>query len=320
MVDVVTGVGGFIGSTLAERLLAQGSQVIGIDSLTDYYDPALKRSNLVSILKHPRFTFLECDLLQLPIQSLPEDTEVIYHQAGRPGVRGSWGAEFAKYTEENVLVTQMLLERAKTLHHLQRFVYASSSSVYGNAAKYPTTEEDATRPHSPYGVTKLAGEHLCSLYGRNFGVPTVSLRYFTVYGPRQRPDMAFTKFIKLGLAGEELIINGDGSQLRDFTYVDDVVSANLLVAGSGFVSAGSVFNVAGGRTVSLNYALESIEHSIGSSLSLRHGEPLPGDVQETGGDISRISDLGWTPRTSIRDGIAAQVEWLRHELTTKSHP
>ena len=245
MTVMVTGVAGFVGSALARRLLADGEQVVGVDALTDYYDPALKKANLATIPQEG-FTFVEGDLNALDLDALLDGVVVVFHEAGQPGVRASWGDDFATYVNANVLATQRLLEAARRAPALRRLVYASSSSVYGNALAYPTTEDDLPRPHSPYGVTKLAGEHLCTLYARNFDVPTVSLRYFTVYGPGQRPDMAFTVFIRAAQAGRPMEVFGSGQQVRDFTFVDDVVDANLRAA-VGDVAPGSVFNVSGER-------------------------------------------------------------------------
>src|SRR5580765_8394535 len=220
---LVTGAAGFIGSHLVERLLAAGHTVTGVDCFTDYYDPALKRGNLARALAHDRFRLLELDLGRDDLVALP-DVSVVFHQAAQAGVRASWGREFAAYVHHNVLATQRLLERYRDAG-LERFVYASSSSVYGDAERFPTSETLLPRPFSPYGVTKLAGEHLTLLYGRNFGLPVVSLRYFTVYGPRQRPDMAFHKFCRALLQGEPIPVFGDGRQSRAFTYIDDAIEA-----------------------------------------------------------------------------------------------
>ncbi|MDZ7885521.1 MAG: NAD-dependent epimerase/dehydratase family protein [Mycobacterium sp.] len=228
MTALVTGVAGFIGSTLAERLVSSGQKVIGIDSFSDYYDRETKELNLARLSTAGEFTLLEADLNTVDLSALLADVEVIYHQAGQPGVRKSWGADFVRYVEANISATQRLLESSRnSAPKLTRFVYASSSSVYGDAENYPTRESDCPQPRSPYGVTKLAAEHLVSLYAANFGLPAVSLRYFTVYGPRQRPDMAFNRFISGALSGSRLTVHGDGKQIREFTYVDDIVEANV---------------------------------------------------------------------------------------------
>ena len=225
MKALVTGAAGFIGSTLSARLLADGWDVTGIDALTPYYDPALKRANLERL--GGAFTFVQEDLRTADLDALLDGVDVVFHEAGQPGVRASWGDEFGIYLDANVAATQALLEAAKRAPGLQRLVYASSSSVYGDAARFPVLEVDLPQPVSPYGVTKLAAEHLCSLYASNFGVPTVSLRYFTVFGPRQRPDMAFTRFLTAVRDDRPITLYGTGEQIRDFTYVDDVVEANV---------------------------------------------------------------------------------------------
>ncbi|MGY1709489.1 NAD-dependent epimerase/dehydratase family protein [Geodermatophilus sp. SYSU D00758] len=302
---LVTGVAGFVGSALARRLLASGEEVVGIDSLTDYYDPVLKKENL-STIPSAGFSFVNADLTTADLDGLLAGVSVVFHEAGQPGVRKSWGEDFGTYAEANVLATQRLLEACRRAPDLTRLVYASSSSVYGNARAYPTTEEDLPRPHSPYGVTKLAAEHLCTLYADNFDVPTVSLRYFTVYGPGQRPDMAFNRFIRAALAGEPIEVYGTGEQVRDFTFVDDVVAANLLAAG-GDVPPGSVFNVSGGTSISVNEVLDVLSGIAGRPLTVRRTGAVAGDVRRTGGSADRIHEvLGWQPTVDIATGLRAQ--------------
>ncbi|TAE48569.1 MAG: NAD-dependent epimerase/dehydratase family protein, partial [Oscillatoriales cyanobacterium] len=227
MSNIVTGAAGFIGSNLVETLLNQGEQVIGVDEVNDYYNPELKRKNLAHFEKHPNFKLIEGNILSLDWKPLLANAEVIYHQAAQAGVRASWGYGFRSYTERNINATQVLLEAAKDAPQLKKFVLASSSSVYGNAETFPTSETACPQPVSPYGITKLAAERLASLYHHNFGVPATILRYFTVYGPRQRPDMAFHIFFKSILRGEAISIYGDGQQTRDFTFISDCVAANL---------------------------------------------------------------------------------------------
>jgi UDP-glucuronate 4-epimerase len=302
---LITGVAGFVGSALARRLVADGEEVVGVDCLTDYYDPSLKKDNL-STIPADGFSFVSEDVNTADLDSLLAGVSVVFHEAGQPGVRKSWGEDFATYVDANVLATQRLLEAARRSRDLQRLVYASSSSVYGNALSYPTTENDVPRPHSPYGVTKLAAEHLCSLYASNFGVPTVSLRYFTVYGPGQRPDMAFNRFIRATLAGEPIEVFGTGEQVRDFTFVDDVVDANLRAAAHD-VRPGSMYNVSGGTSISVNEVLDVLSDIAGAPLEVRRGEAVAGDVRQTGGSADKIrEELGWKPSVDIVSGLRAQ--------------
>jgi UDP-glucuronate 4-epimerase len=302
---LITGVAGFVGSALARRLLAAGERVVGVDCLTDYYDPGLKQGNLASIPAEG-FSFVGEDLNTADLDALLEGVTVVFHEAGQPGVRKSWGEDFATYVDANVLATQRLLEAARRAPDLQRLVYASSSSVYGNALAYPTTEDDVPRPHSPYGVTKLAAEHLCTLYAENFGVPTVSLRYFTVYGPGQRPDMAFNRFIRAALAGQPIEVYGTGEQIRDFTFVEDVVEANLLAA-RGDVRPGSVFNISGGTSISVNEVIDVLSGLAGRPIDVERKEAVAGDVRRTGGSADRIRDaLGWSPNVDIASGLREQ--------------
>lgn len=305
---LVTGAAGFIGSHLCERLLADGHDVTGVDAFTDYYDPALKRANLVRARAHPRFTLVERDLGADDLAGLPE-VEVVFHQAAQAGVRASWGRDFASYAHHNVLATQRLLERYRDAR-LERFVYASSSSVYGDAERYPTGEDLLPRPFSPYGVTKLAGEHLVLLYGRNFGLPVAALRYFTVYGPRQRPDMAFHRFCRALLEGRPITVYGDGHQSRDFTYVDDAIEANLR-AWTRSAPQG-VYNVGGGSQVTVREAIALLEGFLGVRASLDLQPRPPGDPLRTRADAARLSaDLGFVPAVPIERGLAAEAEWAR---------
>jgi len=305
---LVTGAAGFIGSTLTERLLADGVRVTGVDAFTDYYDVALKRRNVAGALAHRGFELLELDLGTADLAALPE-VDVVFHNAAQPGVRASWGREFSAYTHHNVLATQRLLERYKR-SRLERFVYASSSSIYGDAESYPTSEAMLPRPFSPYGVTKLAGEHLVLLYGRNFGTPVAALRYFTVYGPRQRPDMAFHRFCRAMLANEPITVYGDGHQSRDFTFVADAVEAN--VRAWQRAAPQGVYNVGGGSQVEVLEAIALLENSLGRKARVNL-EPRPaGDPLRTRADATRLaSDLGYATKVGIADGLAAQAEWAR---------
>lgn len=303
---LVTGAAGFIGSSLVERLLGDGVQVTGVDCFTDYYAPELKRRNLAIAAQHPRFRLIELDLGEADLSALPEVT-VVYHQAAQPGVRASWGKEFTAYTHHNVLATQRLLERYRG-RDLERFVYASSSSVYGDAERYPTDETMLPRPFSPYGVTKLAGEHLVLLYGRNFGMPVAALRYFTVYGPRQRPDMAFHRFCRSMIAGGPISVYGDGTQSRDFTFITDAVEANVRAWKRS--APQGVYNVGGGSQVEVLEAIRILESSLGLKAQVRFEERPPGDPMRTRADASRLAaDLDFTPRVGIAEGLAAEAQW-----------
>ena len=311
---LVTGAAGFIGSHLCEALVARGFDVTGVDCFTDYYDPALKRRNVAGLLAGPRFRLLELDLSNADLAPLPDAPRFVFHQAAQPGVRASWGAEFADYARHNVLATQRLLERYKGTKPknagIERVVVASSSSVYGDAERMPTGEGDLPRPFSPYGVTKLAAEHLALLYARNFGMPAVALRYFTVYGPRQRPDMGFNRFVAAMLSGRPIGVYGDGEQTRDFTFIADAVEANLAAAERGV--PGRAYNVGGGSRVSVNRVLETLGKIAGKPPEVTHGAPQPGDPRDTGADIARArEDLGWSPKVLLEDGLARQYAWQK---------
>ncbi|MEQ1831853.1 MAG: NAD-dependent epimerase/dehydratase family protein [Candidatus Eisenbacteria bacterium] len=305
---LVTGAAGFIGSHLTERLLADGVRVSGVDAFTSYYDPALKRRNIEPALRHPSFTLFDLDLGTGDLAALP-DVDVVFHQAAQPGVQASWGREFAAYAQQNVIASQRLLERYKGVK-LERFVYASSSSVYGDAESYPTPETLLPRPFSPYGVTKLAGEHLTLLYGRNFGLPVTALRYFTVYGPRQRPDMAFHRFCRAMLAGEPITVYGDGRQSRDFTFISDAIEANVRAWRNA--APQSVYNIGGGSQVEVVEAIAMLESSLGVKAQVKFVPRPPGDPDRTRADASRLAaDLGYRTTVGIADGLAAEAEWAR---------
>lgn len=305
---LVTGAAGFIGSHLVDRLLAEGSRVTGVDIFTDYYDADAKRRNLAGAATSDRFSLVETDLRTAHLAPLLEDVDVVFHQAGQPGVRSSWAEGFADYVGQNVLATQRLLEAARGAS-LQRFVYASSSSIYGTASRYPTVENDLPAPTSPYGVTKLAGEHLAVLYARNHGVPTIALRYFTVYGPRQRPDMAIHRLIEAARHGHPFPLFGDGGHVRDFTFVADVVDANVAAIASDTLP-GLVVNIAGGGSTTMSALVGIVERAAGHHVSIERLPEQPGDVRRTGGDVSAAgAALGWSPSTSLVDGVTAQVAW-----------
>ncbi|MBK7977189.1 MAG: GDP-mannose 4,6-dehydratase [Deltaproteobacteria bacterium] len=306
---LVTGAAGFIGSHLSERLTADGHDVVGGDCFIDYYARSIKERNLERLRAEPRFTFVEVDLNTLDPKALLAGVDWVFHQAAQAGVRASWGDSFRIYTRLNIDATQRLLEAAKSADRLKKLVYASSSSVYGDAATLPMLEDHPTHPLSPYGVTKLAAEHLAVLYTKNFGVPTASLRYFTVYGPRQRPDMAFHKFFKAALAGEEISVYGDGTQTRDFTYVSDAVEANVRAAASA--PPGAVLNIGGGSRVSVREVLAMVEELVGRPVRVRYLEVQHGDMKDTVADTTRARELiDYRPLVSLRDGLARERDWV----------
>jgi len=302
MKALVTGCAGFIGSHLTERLLRDGFDVIGIDCFTDYYPREYKDKNIKNALEDERFTLIEQDIRSM--DAFP-DVNYVFHQAAQAGVRKSWGRDFEIYARDNILATQRLLEYYKDCG-IKKFVYASSSSVYGDC-ELPMKETRMLKPVSPYGVTKLAAENLCYLYYENYGVPTASLRYFTVYGPRQRPDMAIHLFVRAILNREEITVYGDGNQTRDFTFVDDVVEANLLAAMSS--SQGEVFNVGGGTRISVNELIKIMENVTGRRAVVKYIEKQKGDVKDTLADADKIGKLGWKPKVGIEEGVRRFVEW-----------
>jgi nucleoside-diphosphate-sugar epimerase len=306
---VVTGVAGFIGSHLAESLLADGHEVCGIDAFVDYYPRALKEANLEASRRHPAFRLVEGLVESIDLAGPFEAAAQVFHLAAQAGVRASWGQEFSRYSDHNVLATQRVLEAAR-LAGTPRVVLASSSSVYGDAASLPLREDALCRPVSPYGVTKLATEHLGYLYGRNHGVPVVSLRYFTVYGPRQRPDMAFHRFLTAARDGGAVRVFGDGEQTRDFTFVSDIVAATRAAGESG--RPGCVYNVGGGERISLNAVLELIQEISGRRLEILHEEAQRGDMRDTFADTQAAArDLGFRSRVGLEDGLRREWEWLR---------
>jgi nucleoside-diphosphate-sugar epimerase len=306
---VVTGAAGFIGSHLCDRLLALGHKVVGIDSFTDYYERALKEQNLTDLRRNPDFAFEELDLVDADLRRVLRGANVVYHLAGRPGVRPSWGEQFDSYLRDNVLATQRLLESLKEIP-IDRLVFAGSSSVYGDAEMFPTKETALPRPVSPYGVTKLAAEHLTLLYTKNFGLPVVSVRYFTVYGPRQRPDMAFSRFMQALVDGEPIEVFGDGEQTREFTYVSDAVEGTIKAATADVV--GQVVNLGGGSRVTINRVLATLEDISRAKARRKTLPAAPGDPRHTGASINLARErLGWEPRVSLREGLTKQWEWFQ---------
>ena len=306
---VVTGAAGFIGSHLCERLLALGYHVVGVDSFSDYYERSRKEENLADLTGHPDFTFEELDLVDTDLRPVLRGARVVYHLAGQPGVRPSWGEQFDRYVRDNILATQRLLEQLKETP-IDRLVFASTSSVYGDAKMFPTKESALPRPVSPYGVTKLAAEHLALLYAKNFGLPVVSVRYFTVYGPRQRPDMAFALFMQALLDGDPIEIFGDGEQSREFTFVSDAVEGTIKAATADVV--GQVFNLGGGSRVTINHVLSTLEEISRIKATKRTLPAAPGDPRHTGASINLARErLGWEPRVPLREGLTKQWEWFR---------
>jgi len=309
MKALVTGVAGFIGSTLAERLVRSGADVVGVDCFTDYYPRAIKERNLAGPLAHPRFRFVESPLQDADLPALLKDRTHVFHLAAQAGVRKSWGRDFAIYTVNNIEATQTLLEAACGMTTLERFVYSSSSSVYGDHTPMPMREDALPQPVSPYGVSKLAAEQLCYLYYSNYGLPTVSLRYFTVYGPRQRPDMGFHKFLRATILGEPITVFGDGDQTRDFTFVSDAVAANVAAAKRGV--PGRVYNIGGGSRVSVNDVLEMIGRIAGRKPLVNVDPVQKGDMRHTYADTSLArADLGYQPTVGLEEGLAAEYRWL----------
>lgn len=315
---LVTGAAGFIGSSITDSLLADGHEVVGVDCFTDYYDVELKRRNLEGARAHDGFELLELDLASTDLPEHATAVDGVFHQAAQAGVRASWGAEFATYTDCNVLATQRVLEQlVRSAERTGRsgpapIVYASSSSVYGNAEQRPTVETALPAPISPYGVTKLAAEHLCDTYRHEFSVPATSLRYFTVYGPRQRPDMAFNKFIRAALAGTPIGVFGDGNQSRDFTFISDIVAGNRAAMSALQGGAmGGTYNLGGGSTVTVREILTLLEELVERPITVDYQGVQKGDVRHTSADTGAArSAIGFDPVVDLRTGLGREVAWI----------
>jgi UDP-glucose 4-epimerase len=310
MTALVTGCAGFIGSHLTESLLKDGESIVGLDCFNDNYGRAQKVNNLNDLAKWDEFTFFPVDLAEGDLDTLVDECDAVFHLAAEPGVRASWDRRFDKYVRNNILGSQRLLDAMRRSPQTP-LVYVSSSSVYGQAETFPTPELTPLRPTSPYGVTKVTGEHLCALYSESFGLPIVILRYFSVYGPRQRPDMAFHRFCRAALHGETIEIFGDGTQTRDFTFVADVVAATKAAATQA-QAVGGIFNVGAGSRTSLEDTLRIINDLADRVLDVRYLSVAHGDVRDTGADSTRAREvLGFAPATRLEDGLAAEFDWLR---------
>jgi nucleoside-diphosphate-sugar epimerase len=307
---LVTGAAGFIGSHLSRRLIREGLSVTGVDSFTDYYPRWIKEKNLSLIKEESKFSFIEEDINSLDLSQLLQGFDCVFHMAAQAGVRASWGLSFSEYLRNNIEATQRLLEESKELP-LHRFVYASSSSVYGYCTELPMSESSPLLPFSPYGVTKLAGENLCYLYSKNYGVPTISLRFFTVYGPGQRPDMAFHKFFKSVSENKPITVFGTGEQTRDFTFIDDIVNALLTCITDGRL--GETYNLGGGNRKMLKDLFPLFEEICEKKISIKWEENQKGDVPHTLADIQKAkNELGFDPKMPIEEGLSEEWEWIKN--------
>jgi nucleoside-diphosphate-sugar epimerase len=310
MKALVTGCAGFIGSHLTESLLADGHQVVGVDCFNDNYGRARKLRNLDAARDWDAFDFVPIDLSRGQLRGVVADCDAVFHLAAEPGVRPSWGRRFENYVLNNIVATQHLVEASSEFPE-RPFVYASSSSIYGQAERFPTPETAYPRPHSPYGVTKLAAEQLCLAYHANYGASVVALRYFSVYGPRQRPDMAFDRFCRAALDGSPIVVYGDGLQTRDFTFIEDVVRATRSAAETP-EAVGDVYNIGGGSRISLRDALALLEELSGRNLDVTFEQVQAGDVRDSGADTSQArAHLSFVPEWEFVRGLSAQFDWVR---------
>ena len=315
---IVTGTAGFIGSTLSEKLLEKNFKVIGIDNFSDYYDIDIKNNNLKQCLVHENFSFINEDILNIDLKPIFNDASYVFHESGQPGVRASWGNSFHNYVHDNILVTQKILEISKSCDSIKKIVIASSSSVYGNQNGKMNEEKSLPQPLSPYGVTKLASENLALLYQKNYNLPISALRYFSVYGPRQRPDMAFCKFFNSILNKKNISVFGDGTQERDFTFIDDIVSATILAAEND--CGDSAINIGGGHVISVKDVIKIMEDIVNSEISVSYDEKQLGDVKRTEADISKASKLlNYKPTTDIQTGLEKQFQYMQENLPLYSN-
>lgn len=310
---LVTGAAGFLGSHLCRRILDLGYSVTGLDSFTDFYPRWIKEKNLQPLQGNPRFLLITGDINRIELGHLVKDKDFVFHLAAQAGVRTSWGDDFSHYTENNIMATQRLLEAVKG-EKIKKMIYASSSSVYGLSPRLPMTEEAPLHPFSPYGVSKLAGENLCRLYFFNFGIPVVSLRFFTVYGPGQRPDMAFHRFLKAIHFKKTVPLFGDGQQTRDFTYVDDTIDATLQAMDMG--TEGEVYNIGGGSQKKLMDVITLLEKITRKKICIQKREGQKGDVVHTCADIQKAKkDLDYSPKTPLEAGLRREWEWIQNVYT-----
>lgn len=309
MKTIVTGAAGFIGSHLCERLLSEGHEVTGVDSFLDYYPRWIKEMNLSPLRESESFQLVEKNILEIDWPTVLAGVDVVYHLAAQAGVRASWSKNFVVYTRNNIEATQLLLEASK-LFKLKKFVFASTSSVYGDIKDIPMKEESLLQPISPYGVTKVAAEDLCYLYWKNFGIPCVALRYFTVYGPRQRPDMGFYKFLLALLEDRTITIFEDGNQTRDFTFIDDIIDGTLAAAERGV--PGATYNLGGGSRISVNEVLKVISEMSDAELKVRYAEKQKGDMRHTYASTEKArQEIGYVPQVQLAEGLKREFEWLR---------
>lgn len=307
---MVTGCAGFIGSNLVESLLNEKSNVVGVDCFTNYYPISIKKRNIENSLKNKNFEFKKINLLSTNLKEIISDVDFVFHLAAQPGVRAGW-KNFKVYIRNNIELTQKLLE-ACTNSDIKKFIFTSSSSVYGDSPDLPMNEDSLKRPISPYGVTKLATEQICYLYHKYYGVPTIILRYFTVYGPRQRPDMAINRFVSKMFSGETISIFGDGKQTREFTFISDAIDATLLAAKSDYNY--EIFNIGSGTRISINNLLALLEKIIGKKPKVKYVEEEKGEMRDTFADISRAKKLlGWTPKVGMEEGLKRYIKWYRGE-------
>jgi len=317
MICLVTGAAGFIASHLCRRLLKENFRVVGVDSFNDSYPKWMKEKNIQDILQEKNFEFIAQDLEDVNLKKLLRKVDCVFHLAAQAGVRTSWGENFDVYIKNNIQATQKLLEAAREIP-LKKFIYASSSSVYGHCPSLPMTEKSLLNPLSPYGVTKLAAEQLCFLYFKNYGIPTTSLRFFTVYGPGQRPDMAFHKFFKAIAEGKEITVFGDGTQTRDFTYIDDIIEANI--ASLDKAKIGEVYNIGGGHQEKLKDIIPLMEKISQKKIKMKKAERQKGDVPHTFALIEKArKDLNYSPQTPLLDGLKEEWIWIQRLYSTRGN-